>query len=111
VNQNAFGFTEWGRNGRMERKTMYYGPVWAVGQQVEQLAWVENGKVYGCEPTGLEQIGIERDGELFSLDGKPLNLHLEPLGNRAAAAVARQDSEPVRRLRNELLEKRKLRPC
>jgi hypothetical protein len=45
----------------------------------KQLAWIENGDIFvGAE--GKRKIAIVRDGQLYSLQGEPLDLFLAGAG-------------------------------
>jgi len=45
----------------------------------KQLAWIENGDIFIAEG-GKRKIATVRDGELYSLQGKPLDLFLRGTG-------------------------------
>jgi hypothetical protein len=54
------------------------------------VAWVEDGGVF-TDSTKKQKIGTERDGNLYSLDEKPLDMHLSDFnaGKPDTGALAR----------------------
>lgn len=65
----------------------------------EQIAWIENDHSV-CSVTTKRKFATERNGELLSLDGHSLNLHLENLHDGGANLVsAEKDADALVRFK------------
>lgn len=71
------------------------GFIWDDGG--EQIGWIESGKVFSAA-TRLQFATLDENGNLYSLDDQPLNLHLETV-NGGARIGAESRSSAIARLK------------
>jgi hypothetical protein len=65
-------------------------PIW--NDKGNQIGWVENGRdVFSVET--MRKFATTRDGQLFSLQGEPLDFHLTNLDDRHVGQVAQPKAE------------------
>lgn len=71
------------------------GFIWDDGG--DQIGRIENGKVFSVA-TKLQFATLDENGNLYSLDGQPLNLHLETV-NGGGRIGAESHSSAIARLK------------
>lgn len=59
---------------------------WIRDREAACLAWVQDGGVF-TDSSKTKKIGTERDGNLYALDGKPLDMHLSDFDTRKPSAA------------------------